>query len=425
MTKLDYLYSSALISSIPQSSLTYLTPLTASSIIYVSMSPPDKSQTESFPWHLGVFDAHCHPTDTMGTVETIPSMKAKAVTVMATRSQDQHLVADVAQKFGIRSRNVDSDGNVDGHIVPCFGWHPWFSYQMYDDTEKNGGHEISAQDKIDHYKSALTPYPEDSDYINSLAKPLSFTEFLAKTKEYLEKFPYALIGEVGLDKSFRIPEEWTPETEATKDKNHTPGSRDGRHLTPYRVSMEHQRKIVLAQLKLAAEMNRPVSVHGVAAHGYLYNTLESTWKGHEKPAINKKESKLLRGVKNLPDEQSASPPNPHTTSPPYPPRICLHSYSGTAETLKQYFHASVPIDFYVSFSSAINMSKSTKSVDVIKYVRDDRILVESDLHIAGNEMDRRLEEMTRMICEIRGWSLEEGVLQLGRNWKRFIFGEEI
>lgn len=388
------------------------------------MSPPDNSHNESFPWHLGVFDAHCHPTDTMGEVETIPAMKAKAVTVMATRSQDQHLVAEVAQKFGIKSSNVDSEGNMDGHIIPCFGWHPWFSYQMYDDTGNDGGDKATGQNKIDHYKAALTPSPTDEDYINALEDPLSLSEFITKTKKYLTQFPYALIGEVGLDKSFRIPEEWTPETEALRDRSATPGSRDGRHLTPYRVNMEHQRNILLAQLKLAAEMKRPVSVHGVAAHGYLFNTLESTWKGHEKPVVNKRKSKLTKVVENLPNEENGSQQsNPATT--PYPTRICLHSYSGPPDTLKQYFHPSVPVDFYLSFSSAINMSKSSKALEVIREVPNGRILVESDLHIAGDEMDRRLKEMSRKICEIKGWGLEEGVLQLGRNWKRFIFGETI
>ena len=388
------------------------------------MSETETSRNESFPWHSGVFDAHCHPTDTMGQIDSIPAMRAKAVAVMATRSQDQHLVAEVAQKFGIKSRTPDSDGNFDGHIIPCFGWHPWFSYQMYDDTDLGEPQELSAQEKSNHYRSALTPCPRDEEYISSLATPLSLSDFISKTRDYLKQFPYALVGEVGLDKSFRIPEEWTPQTKATRDRAATPGSRDGRHLTPYRVNMEHQRKVLLAQLKLAAEMKRPVSVHGVAAHGYLYNTLEMTWKGHErKSPKNKMKAKLTKGLETMPIEGNKegrlSP-----ASPPYPPRICLHSYSGAADTLKQYFNRAVPADIYVSFSSAINLSKSDKALEVIKAVPDKRILVESDLHIAGDEMDRRLEEMSRKICEVKGWNLQDGVRQLGENWVHFIFGED-
>ncbi|KAI9785047.1 MAG: hypothetical protein M1835_003419 [Candelina submexicana] len=386
---------------------------------------------EPFPWHLGVFDAHCHPTDTMASIDSIPSMKARILTIMATRAQDQALVFEAAKKRGLRKEDLDSimkSPDAESRVIPCFGWHPWFSHQMYDDTSEKP-REFEDDFRIAHYQAVLTPKPESRDFLLALPEPRPLSEYLAQTKDYLSKYPLALIGEVGLDRSFRIPDAWLPGQADERDTTLTPGGREGRKLSPYRVQLEHQRKVLKAQLKLGGEMQRAVSVHGVQAHGIVHTTLKETWKGHEREVISEKERKRRRatGEEQSPelDEDLKNEGNSNAGSKPYPPRICLHSYSGPVEFVKEYFQPSIPVKFFFSFSSVINFSgpTSSKAEEVIKTIPADRILVESDLHCAGDRMDALLEEMIRAICKLRGWGLEEGVLRLGTNWRRFVFGD--
>jgi len=370
-----------------------------------------KSHTSqgSFPWHVGVYDAHCHPTDTMNLVPSIPKMKTRVLTVMATREQDQELVNQIAEKLGLTSSDIDIQNG--RHIIPSFGWHPWFSYQMYDDTN---GHNLHVEDegfKIRHYQSVLqpTPKPEDRPFLETLPEPRSLSQFVRQTKEYLEKYPLALVGEIGLDKSFRIPIQWTSELESSRDATLTYGGREGRPLSRFGVRIEHQAAILKAQLRLGGEMNRAVSIHVVGCHGKIFDVLHETWRGFEKEVLSSREKKKIAKMSLHPEDGPIEEPEQLGVRP-FPPRICLHSYSGLPAHLKSFLHVSVPAEIFFSFSSAINMENGrAKAVEVIKALPDDQILIESDLDTAGDEMDRRMEEICREICEIKGWDLTDGV----------------
>jgi Tat protein secretion system quality control protein TatD with DNase activity len=389
------------------------------------MDNDGEDDTEAIPWHLGVFDAHCHPTDTMSSISTIRSMNAKALTIMATRPEDQELVRQVAEELGINSKN-HGKWDQGEKVVPSFGWHPWFSHQLFDDGDYSGKERLDQDEKMRHYQSVLIPKPEDKHFLLALPDPRPLSVFIEETKQRLNSYPLALVGEIGIDKSFRLPETWIPEHHDRRDGSLTPGGREGRRLSPFRVDMDHQKKVLKAQLRLAGELGRAVSVHGVQAHGVVFDTLQETWKGHERKVLSRRDRKQRRDPGDAVTANRTDGTNNNDAVPkPYPPRICLHSYSGPVEPIKQYLSPSVPAEVFFSFSIVINFSDSqhSKAEDVIKALPDDRVLVESDIHTAGERMDRFLAEIIRKVCSLKGWDLMHGLEQLRNNYFRFAFGE--
>lgn len=396
------------------------------------MATPDIGE-ENFPWNLGVFDAHCHPTDIASSIDLIPSMKTKVLTIMATRGQDQDVVAHFADVHGVTTASLPQlfdiekrNGLTSCQIIPSFGWHPWFSHQIYDDSSAHEDFSLD-ETKRAHYESVLEPSP-DFSFLRSLPDPRPLSELLNQTRRFLERYPFALVGEIGLDRTFRIPDH-REESSIREDPSLTPGTRDGKPLSPHRVSLNHQRRILKAQLNLAGELQRPVSIHGVAAHGIVFETLKDTWRGYERVIPSKREKKRRSSVTDahLNEEEAETQVEASNIMKPkpFPPRICLHSYSGPVESLKQYLHPSIPASIFFSFSQVINFpSDTSKAVEVIKAIPNERILVESDVHRAGELMDDLLEQMVRRICKIKQWTLEEGTRQLASNWLRFVFGRD-
>lgn len=388
-----------------------------------------------FPWNLGAVDAHCHPTDTMSSISSIDDMQTRVLTIMSTRSQDQDLVSSVAAQRAVQSR-TDFAQPPSEKVVPAFGWHPWFSHQLYDD----GGDEITydpAQDaeeqKTKHYTTVLSPAP-DAEFIATLPAPRPLSGFIDEARRRLLAIPTALIGEVGLDRGFRLPQGWGPDDQPQRDEDITPGGREGRLLSPYHVKMTHQVQVLKAQLRLAGELGRAVSVHGVQAHGVLFDALSSLWKGHEKEVISRRKQKLVAvGAEDFSssdedddDEGAVSVKEPQFYQPkPFPPRVCLHSFSGPPQMLRQYLNPAIPAQIFFSFSMVVNLSSAgleSKFADVIRACPDDRLLVESDLHTAGHEADKMLEQIYRQVCKAKGWTLAVGLERIRKNYVEFIFG---
>ncbi|KAJ3464804.1 hypothetical protein MRS44_009590 [Fusarium solani] len=387
----------------------------------VALEPPHPYQ-DPFPWHLGVFDAHNHVAERMLSVADLPTMKARAIAIMATRTQDQPLVTEIAKAHGVISPECFSRDTTA--VIAGYGRHPWFSHELYDDYQENPTfihHEDVETAKERHYKAVLSPSPEDPAFWKDLPTPVPLSTFLSETRARLLADPHAMVGEIGLDKAFRLPMQWQDGAGPSRDPARTGGGRQRRPLSQFRIQISHQKTVLLAHLSLAGELGRAVSVHGVQVHGLLYDVLTSCWKGYE---IKGRRAQQKEAKENGYQTNGASATG-ENNGKPYPPRICLHSFSGKSDAVKQYLKPSIPAKIFFSFSKTNNLASETaraKTEDAVRTVPDNRVLVESDLHTAGDRMDGELEDMYRAICEIKGWTLEEGVGRIASNYREFVFG---
>jgi Tat protein secretion system quality control protein TatD with DNase activity len=344
---------------------------------------------------------------------------------MSTRPTDQSLV----EQFALDNQ---------GHVIPFYGYHPWFAY--FFSLEGNPTKET-------HYTNILTPAPTQ-DFVSHLPDPLPWSDALSQLRRRLERDHTAQVGEIGLDKSFRLP------------KQHQ-GERDiagRRELSVYRIKMEHQRRIFMDQVLLAGEMGRGISVHSVQCHGIVLECFQGLWRGHEKPSKKKSQKGERNGGRGgtsrhdeNDDEKNGDTRNQETEngemeydqkpgtgernnimsdtndektqSSFYPPRICLHSTSISPSTLSAYLNPSIPSQIFFSFSLVINARYGQKLLDLLSLVPAQRILIESDLHMEGGTRWSLLEAIARIVIRTKGWTVEDGVTRLEGNFEAFLGGE--
>ncbi len=126
-----------------------------------------------------------------------------------------------------------------------------------------------------------------------------------KLRSVLETYPQASIGECGLD-------QWI---------DHLP--------------LEVQRAVFIDQLRLAREMDRPVTIHCLKAWGALFEAF------------------------------SEAPPSS---------RFLMHSYSGSIETARRL----IPLGSYFSFSGHFLHLRKSALLEVFRRLPPDRILLETD-----------------------------------------------
>ncbi|EJD03792.1 TatD DNase family Scn1 [Fomitiporia mediterranea MF3/22] len=293
-----------------------------------------------------VVDVHCHPTDSEIPSNVIDELPI-TICAMATRPDDQSLVADLAKSH-------------QDKVVPCFGFHPWFAHWI---SVAPG----ALPSKEQHYRSLFLKEDEsgstNDEHVQALEKmlpclpePMRLGDCISSIRQHFSAFPGAMLGEVGLDRSARVPLDYNSEQ---------------RELSPFSVPFEHQLAILEAQLAVAVDMNRTVSIHSVKA---------------QKVTID-----LLERMKNKYGESWTRI------------SIDMHSCGFSPET----WHAvekSHP-NAFLSLSTVIN-GRSPNHRKLIDVVSPDRLLVESDIHEIG-QCAARTWDMVLTIADVKGWKVEE------------------
>ncbi|KAF8140524.1 hypothetical protein EV363DRAFT_354286 [Boletus edulis] len=291
-------------------------------------------------------------------------MDTLAITIcaMSSRPADQSLVRGLANAYPEK-------------VVPCFGYHPWFS------------HWISVSPNVtkeEHYRPLFSPSGEHQKMFERLLPhlpdPIPLADVLAELRRNLSSFSQAMLGEVGLDRAARVPIDYAA----------TP-----RELTHFIVPLEYQLAILEPQIDLAVEFYRNISIHSVKSQQATMALLDRM--------------RLKHGSKW------------HRIS------IDLHSCGLSVETWKAIEKRHLNV--YMSLSTVIN-GRSPNHRALIEACSPSRILVESDYHPVERCAERTWEMMLT-VAEIKGWAVETtwtedlraedwgAVRRLKRNWQEF------
>ncbi|PPQ79424.1 hypothetical protein CVT25_002694 [Psilocybe cyanescens] len=336
-----------------------------------------------------IVDVHCHPTDAPAGVSSKSVQRLLiSVCAMSTMQSDQHKVKELALSCPEK-------------IVPCFGYHPWFSYLI----STGASDPSSSPNKEQHYRNLFLPTAAptntNADPVHSsdqgkhealeaqfktllaaLPEPRDLASVIAELRENLSSFPNAMLGEVGLDRIFRVPINYFASP---------------RVLTPFTIPLAHQVAILEAQMELAVELGRNISIHSVKSQHATTDLLE------------KMKTKFGKKWNNV--------------------SVDLHSCGLSPQTWRDLEKKHVNV--FLSLSTVIN-HKHANHRALIAQCSSDRILAESDY----NDIDMcapQTWDIIKIIAEVKGWPVEQewvnddeikendwGVVRrLEKNWLRF------
>lgn len=408
-------------------------------------------------WRL-LADSHAHPQlADYGTGDddedgTPPATSFSAAAARETARQtlaraSAARVACMSVGAGVDWARVEALAELDagqGRVIPCFGIHPWWAHLH------GGGGDDSGDGNDKEDMRSLLEAPDEGAMqaaLRSVARaaaegrlglygdggggedggigggggegeqqqsdgdddyppvaPIPRRVWEPRLRSLLHKYPHAIVGEAGLDRAASIP-----------------GC-----ARRARCSPRHQLALLRAQLSLAAEFARPISLHCVRAHGALYEELRE---------------------RALAAAAAAAGGGGGGDAMLLPPAIMLHSFGGAPEeaarfsALEKLCGRARGCRVYFSFSAAINARpprdnsggdggaadgggvdpSAIKLAARIRAVPADRLLLESD-EVAPAALDQGLARSLALVAAARGWGLRETAERCRANFEAFYGG---
>lgn len=260
-------------------------------------------------------------------------------------------------------------------IIANYGVHPWFAH-LFTLTEFD---KCLSNDEIKrlHYGDVLSPRGLDKELFDALPLPIFLPTYVEDIRSCMRCDAGAGVGEIGIDKSFRIPMcgylgarqaelfgsprcgGWLPEDNECKVAQVKLPGNDG--LSQFRTTMAHQVAVMVEFLRLAKMENRSVSIHCVGSHGKLCDILRQEMGDYDSE------------------------------------RIALHSYSGSVEQIRTFKHYFPRIRF--SLSRVINLDRNRDTIRRAlqqRYLELCDVLLESDLgldELYAEKLDSRYEKL--------------------------------
>ncbi|QLQ81828.1 hypothetical protein HG537_0G00820 [Torulaspora globosa] len=255
----------------------------------------------------------------------------------------------------------------EGRLRRGFGIHPWYCH-LY---------SFGETDKRSHYESVLV-WKDDEAFeslLERLPEPVPLEEYISRE---FDPSKVDVVGEIGLDRLFRLPENGY----YVHSKNPAPLSR-------VKVKISHQMAVFERFLRLACASRKPISIHDVKCHGVLFET-------------------CVREI--LPCQEV---------------KVCLHSYTGSPQTLRECWLRRFPEDrLFLSVSKYINFRTESTAEQLLKLIPPGCILTETDFPVdieREDDLQNQLEYTCRQLAKIlQLGALDQVKALVYDNYHRFI-----